>query len=110
MQPVPHPDSWFIGWLGEQKLLDPALLRTYQQKRDAAALQEDPPTLGALLEGDAAALQKGPPSLGALLERDGLLTPEQRRAGELEAARRCAEFMSWRAQALRDRDRRHPPG
>jgi hypothetical protein len=92
MQPVPHPDSWFIDWLGQQKLLDPALVRTYQQKRDAAALQEDPP------------------SLGALLERDGLLTPEQRRAGELEAGRRCAEFMAWRSQALRDHDRRRPPG
>lgn len=97
VQPVPHPDTWFSTWLDEQKLLNAGVLQAYLRKRDEAALQ-DP------------SCDEDPPTLGALLERDGLLTAEQREAGEREAARRCAEFMSWRSQALRDQDRRPPPG
>jgi hypothetical protein len=96
MQPVPHPDTWFIDWLGEQKLLSKDVIQAYQKKRDEALLNHpfsDPNW----------------PTLAGLLERDGLLTKEQRGAGEREADRRRGEFMSWRNQALQDQQRR-PPG
>ncbi len=96
MQAVPHPDTWFIGWLKEQKLasdeiLRPLVLRLEEERR------KDP---------------EDAPTLGRLLERGGLLTREQREAGEREAAAREAEFMAWRSKALRDQAEREdsPPG
>jgi len=94
---MPHSDSWFITWIGEQKLLSPEILTAYQKKRDEAVLNHpfsDPNW----------------PTLGGLLERDGLLTKEQRETGEREAARLEAEFMAWRSQALRDLEQFPPPG
>lgn len=87
MQPVPEPGSWFITWLGEQKLLNREILVAYQRKLDEE--RKDRPLL-----------DPNPPTLGGLLERDGLLTREQRETGEREAARRRSEFMTWRAQAI----------
>jgi hypothetical protein len=95
MQPVPHPDTWFIKWLGEQKLLSHEILTAYQ-KKVAEELSNRP-----LLDPD-------PPTLGGLLERDGLLTKEQRETGEREAGLRRGQFMAWRSQALRDQERRPP--
>lgn len=96
MQPVPHPDTWFLDWLAAQKLLTTEILhaayaRLAVERRNAP---DDAPE----------------PTFGQLLEREGLLTRDQREAGEREAAEREAGFMAWRSQALRDQaDRRPPP-
>lgn len=96
MQPVPHPDTWFLDWLTAQKLvadeiLRAAYVRLEEERRNAP---DDAPE----------------PTFGRLLEREGLLTREQREAGEREAAEREAGFMAWRSQALRDQtERRTPP-
>jgi hypothetical protein len=97
MQPMPHPDSWLITWFGEQHLQNDEILATYVKKVAEAKLQHP-------------LLDPNPPTLGGLLERDGLLTRDQREAGEREAARRQSEFMKWRAQALREQQHRPPPG
>jgi hypothetical protein len=97
MQPMPHPDSWFIEWLGQHNLLNREIVAEYQKKRDAA-LQDHP------------LLDPNRPTLGGLLERDGLLTKEQREAGEREAGRRQGEFAAWRSQTLASQERRRPPG
>jgi hypothetical protein len=96
MQPVPDPDSWFIDWLGEQKLLNREIIVAYQKKLDEA-LRNHP------------ILNPGRPTLAGLMERDGLLTKEQRESGEKEAARRRGEFMSWRVQAMEQQEQRRRP-
>ncbi len=97
MQPMPHPDTWFTTWLGEQGLLNAEIIAAYQKKRDEA-LQNHPFN------------DPNWPTLGGLLERDGLLTKEQREAGEREAGRREGEFRNWRSQTLQDQNRRPPSG
>ena len=94
---MPHPDSWFIQWLGEQKLLTRDLVVEYQRKLEEA--------LRDLQSFDAPI-----PTLGGLLERDGHLTREQREAGEREAGRRRGEFANWRSKTLSEQQRRPPPG
>jgi len=95
MQPVPHPDTWFIEWLGERNLLNREILAAYVKKLAEEQL-------------NAPLLDPDPPTLGGLLERDGLLTKEQRETGEREAGLRRGQFMAWRSQALRDQERRTP--
>lgn len=96
MQPVPHPDTWFTDWLRAQQLVTPEALRAAVAKLDAEL--RDAPLLGPR------------PTLGGILEREGLITREQREAGERDAEARRGEFMAWRSQALAEQQRKqHPP-
>ena len=92
---MPHPDSWFIEWLTAQKLVTVEALRAAQAKRDAET--RSAPLLGPF------------PTLGEILEREGLITREQREAGEREAGARAGAFMNWRSQAIAEQQRKQLP-
>lgn len=96
MQPMPHPDSWLIEWVVGMKLATPEQIRDAQRRLE--------------IERANTPLLQAQPTLGGRLERDGLLTREQREAGEREANARQASFAAWRSQTMRDQERKPPPG